>query len=298
MIMKEFIPKQASSTSFKKGYENEKDAAYYIDFSFKNTKNSIVLHDLNLEFEGQKAQIDHLLISRLGIYVLESKFFSGDIIIDSHGAWTVKYGDKEYSIPSPIEQNDRHIMIVEKILKKSGLFPSVLGLSMLPKIHNYILLSTQTKLPVECPKEVIKQDTLLNTIISRGESDILGAIVAISKIISSDTAIAVANKLLSFNREPVQKISKTKVKIKVPEPDVSIVEEVLEPVTVTKRTFEELKAIRTDLSKTFKVKAYYIFSDKTLQEILEKDPLNKEDMLKIHGVGEVKFEKYGKFFLR
>jgi len=36
-----------------------------------------------------------------------------------------------------------------------------------------------------------------------------------------------------------------------------------------------------------------VFSDKTLKEIVEKLPKTKEDMLKISGIGEVKYNKYG-----
>ena len=41
-----------------------------------------------------------------------------------------------------------------------------------------------------------------------------------------------------------------------------------------------------------------VFSDKTLKEIVEKLPKTKGDMLKISGVGEVKYNKYGEVFLK
>lgn len=58
--------------------KGENEAAYEIDFHFKNHKNYIVLHDLRLEVNGRAAQIDHILLDRtLVAYVLETKHFNG-----------------------------------------------------------------------------------------------------------------------------------------------------------------------------------------------------------------------------
>jgi ATP-dependent DNA helicase RecQ len=42
---------------------------------------------------------------------------------------------------------------------------------------------------------------------------------------------------------------------------------------------------------------YIVFSDKTLKDLSMKVPQDKEAMLEVHGIGEVKFERYGKEFL-
>lgn len=60
---------------------------------------------------------------------------------------------------------------------------------------------------------------------------------------------------------------------------------------------EEFKALRAILAKENKIPAYIVFGDKTLFEMAEKLPINKEEMLSISGVGEVKFERYGEKFL-
>ena len=40
-----------------------------------------------------------------------------------------------------------------------------------------------------------------------------------------------------------------------------------------------------------------MFSDKTLKDLSVKLPQSKQEMLDVHGIGEVKFERYGEEFL-
>ncbi len=61
--------------------------------------------------------------------------------------------------------------------------------------------------------------------------------------------------------------------------------------------FEQLRALRLEIAKENSIPPYVVFSDKTLKEMAEKLPLDKEAMLEISGVGEVKFERYGEAFL-
>ncbi|ATB70021.1 ATP-dependent DNA helicase RecQ [Sulfurospirillum diekertiae] len=61
--------------------------------------------------------------------------------------------------------------------------------------------------------------------------------------------------------------------------------------------FEKLRALRSKIAKENSIPPYVVFSDKTLKEMAEKLPLDKEAMLEVSGVGEVKFERYGEAFL-
>jgi hypothetical protein len=64
------------------------------------------LHDLRLVVDGDVAQIDHLIINRgIGMYLIETKNYKGNLIINDHGEFTFEYdnGDR-YGIPSPLEQ--------------------------------------------------------------------------------------------------------------------------------------------------------------------------------------------------
>ena len=61
--------------------------------------------------------------------------------------------------------------------------------------------------------------------------------------------------------------------------------------------FEKLRVLRLELAKREKVPPYIVFSDKTLMHMCRVMPQNKEEMLKVSGVGELKYAKYGKDFL-
>ncbi len=62
--------------------------------------------------------------------------------------------------------------------------------------------------------------------------------------------------------------------------------------------FLQLKALRMRLSKKFRIPPYMIFPDRTLKELAIKKPLNKEQMLKVNGVGEAKYKKFGRYFVQ
>jgi len=62
-------------------------------------------------------------------------------------------------------------------------------------------------------------------------------------------------------------------------------------------TFERLRTLRSEIAKVNGIPPYVVFSDKTLKEMAEKLPHDKEAMLEVSGVGEVKFERYGEAFL-
>ena len=104
----------------RRGIQGEKNAAHYLDNHFIDGKNHAVIHDLRLEVDGEVAQIDHLLVSRLlHFYLLETKNFGGDLTISPHGEFSVRYGaERVYNIPSPIEQSKRHENILRRLLNK------------------------------------------------------------------------------------------------------------------------------------------------------------------------------------
>jgi ATP-dependent DNA helicase RecQ len=61
--------------------------------------------------------------------------------------------------------------------------------------------------------------------------------------------------------------------------------------------YDQLRDLRTKIASKKGIPPYIVFSDKTLKDLSSKQPQNKEEMLAVHGIGEVKFERYGKDFL-
>ena len=61
--------------------------------------------------------------------------------------------------------------------------------------------------------------------------------------------------------------------------------------------YDKLRDLRTQIASAKGIPPYIVFSDKTLKDLSSKVPQDKEAMLAVHGIGEVKFERYGEAFL-
>ncbi len=61
--------------------------------------------------------------------------------------------------------------------------------------------------------------------------------------------------------------------------------------------FDHLRQVRINIAKEEGMPPYIIFSDKTLTDMCIKLPFNKEEMLEVTGVGENKYQKYGRQFI-
>ena len=98
-----------------KGAWGEQQSAYYLDFHFNKSKNSILLHDLRIVFsDGTTAQIDHLLINRfLDIYVLESKNWNS-LTVDDRGDCNVWENRRPIGVASPLLQAQRHVEVLQR----------------------------------------------------------------------------------------------------------------------------------------------------------------------------------------
>ena len=61
--------------------------------------------------------------------------------------------------------------------------------------------------------------------------------------------------------------------------------------------FETLKAIRREISETYKIPPFIVFSDTSLKQMATYYPTTTDRMLQIHGVGANKVHKYGDDFI-
>lgn len=66
---------------------------------------------------------------------------------------------------------------------------------------------------------------------------------------------------------------------------------------VEEELFDELRRVRTEIAKREGIPPYIVFPDSTLREMCGIKPTNPAAMLKIKGVGEAKFFKYGAYFI-
>lgn len=104
----------------KKGIQGERDSAHYIDNYFKHNENHVILHDLRFVVDEEVAQIDHLIINKMmGIYLLETKNYACNLIINDRGEFTAEYeSGGRFGIASPLEQSLRHERVLCKLLER------------------------------------------------------------------------------------------------------------------------------------------------------------------------------------
>lgn len=64
-----------------------------------------------------------------------------------------------------------------------------------------------------------------------------------------------------------------------------------------RKIFDKLSQLRLEISKRENVNAFIIFHNSVLQQMVKEYPTSKEDMLKIKGIAETKFNEHGYMFL-
>lgn len=78
-----------------------------------------VINDLLLTWNGHSTQIDHVIISIYGIFVIETKFYKGWILGGENSEfWTQNIYGHRYKLRNPIYQNQGHIRALKSILKE------------------------------------------------------------------------------------------------------------------------------------------------------------------------------------
>ena len=105
-----------------------------------NKNNYIVYNDIYLKNRGKSKQIDHLIISIYGVFVIETKNYKG-WIFGSEGSkyWTQVLYKNKYKIYNPVSQCWSHINFIKQIspeLKYLKYFPIIVfaGSGKLKKI--------------------------------------------------------------------------------------------------------------------------------------------------------------------
>ena len=183
------------------GIKGEQESAYHIDFDFRDSNITAVIHDLRLQWDGRVAQIDHLIIHRTHkFYVLETKSFSHGLKITDEGEflrWN-EWKKNFEGMPSPIEQNRRHAEVLRAVLERLGYAK--------PEIESFVLISPTARIDrsrkYSCP-EVVKSDQFTSAFTKRfldSVSSVGGILGGLSKAIFGDSAEIIANKLVSLHK--------------------------------------------------------------------------------------------------
>ncbi len=121
----------------------------------------IVLNDIMIKKNNGTSQIDHIVISKFGIFVIEMKNYYGLITGDEYkDKWTQHLGKNKFYFKNPIHQNYGHIKSLEQLLNLDN-----------SKFISIICISNQAELKVKA-KNVIQLDNI-NQLIKSYKEEIL-----------------------------------------------------------------------------------------------------------------------------
>lgn len=121
----------------------------------------LFLSDVMLEIEGKTTQIDHIVFSKYGIFVIETKQRNTYITGNEHDKyWIVKAGRKKHYMYNPIHQNYGHKKAIEKIL---GLDDN--------QVIDIVCVSGQANLRIKSNK-VVRVERLVDRILFEKEEKI------------------------------------------------------------------------------------------------------------------------------
>lgn len=77
-----------------------------------------VFNDIYLSNNDMTTQIDHIVVSIYGIFVIETKNYKGQIYGNNNSEyWTENFYGKAYKFYNPIKQNHSHIKALQKLLR-------------------------------------------------------------------------------------------------------------------------------------------------------------------------------------
>ena len=116
----------APKSSEKLGEEGENLVQSYLGDTILGVQH--VFNDYVILQNGKSTQIDHIVVNAHGIFVIETKNYSGHIYgSEKSQRWTqvLAYGNEKHTFYNPIKQNHTHIYRLKQLLKKQVPFYSL-----------------------------------------------------------------------------------------------------------------------------------------------------------------------------
>jgi len=104
----------------------------YRDYEYQNPSEALIsrvvqtnfgppgyhlMNHVTLQMEDGTTQVDHILVSRFGVFIIETKDYNGWIFANAKQAnWTQVLFNRRFKFQNPIFQNARHVRAVQDLL--------------------------------------------------------------------------------------------------------------------------------------------------------------------------------------
>lgn len=156
-----FLLRPNTNSASYKGSKGEYHVYKKLNRIFRN-KNCYVFNDILIKHNGDSTQIDHVVLSQHGVFVIETKNYSGWIFgSESSKNWTKVMFKNKYAFQNPIRQNYKHVLILQHIL----------GLNY-NKFISIVVFTGSGEFKTQLPENVLKIGDLKNYV-NRFSDDII-----------------------------------------------------------------------------------------------------------------------------
>lgn len=116
MVIKAFIDRSERDRRRMSGRSAERQMAHYLDRHFGDRKTVHVLHDLRIEFDGEHAQMDHLVLHQFGAAIVESKSVTTAVRINASDEWERSWDGRWKGMADPLLQGQRQGLLLKRLL--------------------------------------------------------------------------------------------------------------------------------------------------------------------------------------
>ena len=122
-------------------------------------------HDLSLPVGNDTTQIDHVVVSPYGVFVIETKNYSGWIFGDSRSrVWTQTFRQSKHKFQNPLRQNYKHTKAIESFLSLPAEY-----------VHSVVVFVGSADFRTDRPANVVYLRELPAYILAHRERVLLGA---------------------------------------------------------------------------------------------------------------------------
>ncbi len=167
------------------GDQQEKDVAFYLRRAFKDDENFLILNDYHFSFNGETAQIDHLVVHRTGFIIIESKSIYGEVKVNELGEWSRSYKGVWSGMSSPLIQAELQQDLLKQFLsdnveqflgKLFGVQMQVGGRdwSVLCTVSNNCILH-RNEMPKAINKQIVKSESIAEEVRRLGSTSKVAA---------------------------------------------------------------------------------------------------------------------------
>ncbi|WP_253199432.1 NERD domain-containing protein [Clostridium tagluense] len=138
-----------------KGFTGEKSVAFILS-GLDKTKYKLI-NNIMLQIENKTTQIDHVIVSNYGIFVIETKNYKGWIIGNEFDEnWKQVIYKRKEKLHNPIKQNYGHIQALKEILKEYQDINYISIVTFTTKAELKVTAKTDVVYTIKLPKTIKK----------------------------------------------------------------------------------------------------------------------------------------------